>query len=124
MDTTLIPYVVGGAAALAVAIWAVKDFGKFDRDRRRVLDHGVRGEGTIAEVADGSSRRGSAREVVLTLDVEAPGRPPFRARASVFAGQIQARDLVAGRRLPVLVDPDDATRVVVEPSATGLQPAR
>lgn len=124
MDTTLVWYAVGGAALLAALTWAVRDFRKYERTQRRVFDEGLRGEATVAEVADGSARRGSAREVVLTLDVTIPGRPPFRATASVFAGQVKARELVTGARLPVLVDPEDATRVVVEPSATGLQPAR
>ncbi|MDC0742509.1 hypothetical protein [Polyangium mundeleinium] len=104
---------------IAFFVWAVRDFGKFNAKRERVFREGLRGEGTIVGVTDGLARRGYDREVVLTLDVVLPGRPVSRAEARVFAGQVKARELVPGARLPVLVDPVDASRVVVDP-ATGL----
>jgi hypothetical protein len=125
MDTKLIVQIVVGLVVLVGLVWAFRDFKKFETSRDRVLREGIRGEGIIVAVADGSARRGrDAREVVLTLDVAVPGRPGFRAQASVFAGQIKARELVAGARLPVLVDPVDGSRVVVDPAGTGLEPVR
>jgi len=111
--------IVGPVLLLAFFVWAARDFFKFNAKRERVFREGLRGEGTIVGAADGLARRGHDREVVLTLDVVLPGRPAFRAEARVFAGQVKARELVAGARLPVLVDPVDGTRVVVDP-ATGL----
>ena len=124
MDTKLVLYLLGGLIALPLIIWAVKDFRKFEEKQQRVFTSGLRGEGTIVSVADGSKRKGPEREVVITLDVVVSGRSPFRAEASVFAGPVKTRELVAGARLPVLVDPVDASRVVVDQAATGMEPSR
>jgi hypothetical protein len=125
MDTKLIVQIVIGVLVLAGLVWAFRDFKKFESNRDRVLREGIRGEGTIVALSDGTARRGrDAREVVLTLDITIAGRPSFRAQASVFAGQIKARELVVGARLPVLVDPVDGSRVVVDPAATGFEPVR
>lgn len=124
MDTKLILYLLGGLVALPLIIWAVKDFRKFEERQQRVFSSGLRGEGTIVSVADGSGRKGPDREVVITLDVALSGRPPFRAEAAVYAGPVKARALVVGARLPVLVDPVDTSRVVVDQAATGMEPSR
>ncbi|TKD00090.1 hypothetical protein [Polyangium fumosum] len=123
MDVKLLLQILGGLLVLGFLVWAVKDFGKFEAKQQRVFQEGIRGEGTVVDVKDGTSRKGQEREVVLTLDITSPGRPPLRAQASVFAGPIKARELVPGLRLPVLVDPVDASRVVVDP-ASGFPPAR
>jgi len=117
MDAKLLLQILGGLLVLGFLVWAVKDFRKFDDTQQRVFREGIRGEGTVVAVADGTSRKGQEREVVLTLDITAPGRPSFRAQAGVFVGQIKARELVPGLRVPVLVDPVDATRVVIDPAS-------
>lgn len=123
MDAKLLLQILGGLLVLAFLVWAVKDFGKFEQNQQRVFREGIRGEGMVVAVKDGTSRKGQELEVVLTLDITSPGRPPVRAEASVFAGPVKARELVPGLRLPVLVDPVDASRVVVDP-ASGWAPAR
>lgn len=49
----------------------------------------------------------------MELDVELPGHEPYRAEARQLVGRLVIGRLAPGARIPVLVDPDDLTKVSV-----------
>ena len=61
--------------------------------------------------------------MLFEFDVEVPGQASYRAQAKQVVGRLVIGRLEPGAKIPVRVDPEDATKVTVdEPAMLGQTP--
>jgi Short C-terminal domain len=106
-------------------------FGKESkREQRKLAESGVRASATVLEVSDrgmtitsGNSQIVANTEVVvkLQLRVEAPGQPAFEVRRAFRFSQFAIPS--QGSVLPVIFDPDDHEKMMLDPDPPIAAPA-
>jgi hypothetical protein len=84
------------------------------RAQRRLQQNGVRGTGRLVSATQTSTRINNLPVVELVLDVEIPGRAPYRVRHLEVMGMESAHQLTPGTEHPVLIDRDDPLLLSVE----------
>jgi Short C-terminal domain len=102
-------------------------FGQAGRDERRLRVTGKQAPAVVVEAKQSRWTTTSGnpdlvasttRSWTLRLRVEPPGEPTFEAEVHTHLGQL---DIVQpGRRLTVLYDPDDTTKVAIDHSESGV----
>jgi hypothetical protein len=81
---------------------------------RRLRAEGLPGIATVLGVGQtGLTMRGHPL-LALELEVQVEGRPPYRVRRREYVPRDRVDALAAGEALPVRVDPEDPSRLVVE----------
>jgi len=96
-------------------------FGRiFGSDEADVQVDGLSGQATILSLREGGPYVNQRPTITMELEVELPGRERFRAEARQAVGRLVIGRLQPGAEIPVRVDPEDLTRVVVdEPAMLG-----
>ncbi|HEY1358548.1 MAG TPA: hypothetical protein VGF21_09600 [Thermoleophilaceae bacterium] len=77
------------------------------------IEGGIEGHATIDSLTDTGSRSESNPEIELEMTVALPGREPYRATNRTVISQLVLHQLAPGRSVPVLVDPDDLSRIKI-----------
>lgn len=91
----------------------------------RLRASGIEGTARLTGVRDTGMTVGGNRLYELDLDVQVPGRAPFRLRHSSFVPVTYAGRLVTGGTVKVRVDPVDREELVVDfeqPAPPGMRP--
>jgi hypothetical protein len=84
---------------------------------------GLSGEATIVSLREGGPYVNDRPTITFELDVEVPGQASYRAQAKQVVGRLVIGRLEPGAKIPVRVDPEDATKVTVdEPAMLGQTP--
>ena len=92
----------------------------FGSDETRVDAAGLSGQATIVSLSEGGPYVNDRPTITMELDVELPGRGPYRAQAKQVVGRLVIGRLEPGATIPVRVDPEDLTTVTVdEPAMLG-----
>ena len=78
---------------------------------------GLSGTATIASLSEGGPYINDRPTITMELDVELPGRAPYRAQAKQVVGRLIIGRLEPGAQIPVRVDPDDPAKVAVDEPA-------
>jgi hypothetical protein len=84
---------------------------------------GISGQATIASLSEGGPYVNDRPTITMELDVDVPGRDPYRAQAKQVVGRLIIGRLEPGATIPVRVDPDDAEKVSVDEPAMLAQPS-
>jgi hypothetical protein len=92
-----------------------------EQDREEILRTGKPADGTILDIEDTGNRFNDQPEVILSLEVRAPGKPAYRAKATMIISPVYIPRFQPGAEVKVKVDPKDPSRVAVESVVT---PAR
>jgi hypothetical protein len=81
---------------------------------------GLSGRATVVSLREGGPYVNQRPTITMELDVELAGRERYRTEARQTVGRLVIGRLQPGAKLPVRVDPDDLTNVVVdEPAMLG-----
>jgi len=92
----------------------------FGADETDTEATGLSGQATIVSLSEGGPYVNNRPTITMELDVELPGRDPYRATAKQPVGRLVIGRLEPGATIPVLVHPDDAAKVSVdEPAMLG-----
>lgn len=83
-----------------------------ERDRLRRV--GLAGTARVLDASEAGTSAAGEQLVDVELDVEVPGRAPYRVRHRTAVSRWWAWRLRVARPLPVLVDPEDPERLVVD----------
>ena len=84
------------------------------RRRRSVYTSGVRGQGTIHGIAETGMFVNNNPMYELDLEVAGPGIPPTRTKHRESVPLIMIGTLKQGATIPVIIDPKDPKRVVLD----------
>jgi hypothetical protein len=77
------------------------------------IEGGIEGHATIDSVTNLGTRGDSNPEVELEMTVALPGHAPYRATNRKVISQLVLHQLAPGRGVPVLVDPEDLSRIQI-----------
>jgi hypothetical protein len=77
------------------------------------IEGGIEGNATIDSITDTGTRSESNPEVELEMTVALPGREPYRATNRTVISRLVLHQLAPGRAVPVLVDPEDLSRIEI-----------
>ena len=77
------------------------------------IEGGIEGHATIDSVTDTGTRSESNPEIELEMTVALPGRVPYRATNRTVVSRLVLHQLAPGRAVPVLVDPEDLSRIEI-----------
>jgi hypothetical protein len=87
-----------------------------------VTPEGISGQATIVSLSEGGPYVNERPTITMELDVELPGRAPYRAQAKQVVGRLVIGRLEPGASIPVRVDPEDPAKVSVDEPAMLGQP--
>ncbi|VBA58550.1 hypothetical protein [Mycobacterium attenuatum] len=95
---------------------ALTELGALDTDRERLMHIGLAGVATIVGIHPNVAitTLGSWHE--LELDVQLPERDSYRATRRIALELATAPHIAVGAELPVRVDPQDLSKVLVVPT--------
>lgn len=82
-------------------------------ERERLMQVGLTGSATIVGIRQNVARTGLGAWHELALDVRLPDRGVYRATCRVALELSTAPHIKVGADVPVLVDPDDRSTVIV-----------
>jgi hypothetical protein len=88
-----------------------------DARDRRMRERGLRGRAIVKSYRESNLVVDGNRKFDLVLEVEVPGRAPFVTRQADYVPHPSA--VTTGAELPVFVDPDNASDVMVDWFTTG-----
>src|SRR4051812_11465501 len=94
----------------------------FGTDEANVEVEGLAGRAQIVTLSEGGPYVNQRPTITMDLDVELPGRKPYRAQARQQVGRLVVGRLEPGATVPVRVDPEDDAKVVVDEPAMLGQP--
>ena len=94
----------------------------FGSDETQVEAPGLSGRATIVSLSEGGPYANQRPTITMELDVELPGRDPYRAQARQVVGRLVIGRLEPGATVPVRLDPQDPAKVVVDEPAMLGQP--
>ena len=92
------------------------------RETARLLDEGVPGEARVLGVSDTGATLNFDPVCELRLQVSLPGEAPYETTIRQAMPRTAARLLALGACLPVRVDADDPSVLVVDTDATAAAP--
>jgi hypothetical protein len=92
------------------------------RQTARLLDEGVPGEARVLGVSDTGATLNFDPVCELRLQVSLPGEAPYETTIRQAMPRTAARLMALGASLPVRVDADDPSVLVVDTDATGRYP--
>ena len=84
---------------------------------------GLAGQATIVSLSEGGPYVNDRPTITMELDIEIPGRAPYRGQAKQVVGRLVIGRLEPGATIPVRVDPDDPAEVTVDEPAMLGRPA-
>ncbi len=73
----------------------------------------IEGHATIDSITDTGTRSESNPEIELEMTVALPGHEPYRAINRTVVSRLVLHQLAPGRAVPVLVDPEDLSRIEI-----------
>lgn len=79
-----------------------------------LMTNGLRGTATVVSLGDSGVLVNDEPVVAMTLDVSLPGTTLYRVEVRQLITSAAVDGLVPGAQLPVIVDPNDLTRVMVD----------
>jgi hypothetical protein len=82
-------------------------------DRERLTREGLSGSATIVGIRENVATTALGRWHELELDVQLPDQAPYRATRRVALELSTAQHIAVGAELPVRVDPDDHSKVLI-----------
>ena len=92
----------------------------FGSDETAEEKAGLSGQATIVSLRESGPYVNNRPTITMELDVDLPGSERYRAGAQQVVGRLVIGRLEPGAVIPVLVDPDDRTKVSVdEPAMLG-----
>lgn len=83
---------------------------------------GLSGQATIMSLREGGPYVNQRPTITMELEVELPGREPYRAQAQQPVGRLVIGRLQPGATIPVRIDPEDLASIVVDEPAMLGQP--
>jgi hypothetical protein len=92
---------------------AVDELAGLRAERERLMSEGLAGDAVIVAIARDVAESTVGRWHEMTLDVRVPGRDPYRATRRIAVELSTAPHLAVGARVPVLVDPNDRSTVLI-----------
>lgn len=113
--------ILGLATAIFVITIKVRQASARQKEQQRIIDKGLRGVATVVALTPTGSRLNQSPQVNIELDVRADGATgaPVRATAQLYISVLVIPRVQPGCEIPVHVDPDDHTNVVLDASITG-----
>jgi hypothetical protein len=94
----------------------------FGTDETKGEVAGLAGEATVVSLREGGPYVNQRPTITMELDVELPGRQPYKAQARQSVGRLVIGRLQPGATIPVRVDPEDLASVSVDEPAMLGQP--
>ena len=110
LAVTGVSLLLPGAIVAALAIKLRRSARKAQRLRMR----GLRAYGEVRAVAPTGTKINGVPICEISLLVQMEGRAPVTASTQMMLGPDEQARLVKGSKVPVLVDPDDPTQVIIE----------
>lgn len=95
------------------ALAAFDELNALGAERDRLMRDGVIGSATIVGIEQNVATTTVGAWHELSLDVELPGKDPYRATRRVALELSTAPHIAVGARVPVRVDPEDRSKVLV-----------
>ena len=95
------------------AMAAFDELAALKADRDRLMRDGLFGVATIVGIEENVATTTVGAWHELSLDVLVPGRDPYRASRRVALELSAAPHIALGAQVPVRVDPDDRSNVLV-----------
>jgi hypothetical protein len=77
------------------------------------IEGGIEGQAMIDSVTDTGTKLDENPEVEFEMTVALPGRQPYRATNRQVVSRLVLHQLAPGRPVPVLVDPEDPSRIQI-----------
>jgi hypothetical protein len=95
------------------ALAALDELAAMGAERDRLMRDGLTGVATIVGIKQDVAMTTVGIWHELILDVQIPGRDPYRASRRIALELSTAPHIAVGSQVPVRVDPDDRSRVLV-----------
>ena len=92
---------------------AFDELASLGAERDRLMHYGLAGVATIVGIQQGVATTTLGVWHELALDVRIPDRDPYRATRRVALELSTAPHIAVGAQVPVRVDPDDRSKVLV-----------
>lgn len=87
-------------------------------EHQRLMSVGTPGTATITAIRENVAETGGVPWHDIDLRVGLPGREPYPATRRVMVNLATVPDLVPGAQVPVRVDPDDESKVLIAKTLT------
>jgi hypothetical protein len=119
--------IVAAAAGLLILVIAIRPGGSA-RSGSRAADASIRrfgtlARGTVLEMRPTGRRKGARHEVDLVLEVHVPGRRRYTVERTEWLDDGREREVRIGRGVPVVVDPNQPSHVVLALELSDPDPA-
>jgi hypothetical protein len=82
-------------------------------EQQRLLSVGIPGEATIIAIRENVAETAAMPWHEVAMRVELPGHDPYTATRRVAVNLATVSDLAVGARVPVRVDPEDWSKVLI-----------
>jgi hypothetical protein len=101
------------AADTNVSLDLAKELQEVAAEQQRLLSAGLPGEATIIAIQENVAETAGMPWHEIAMRVELPGHDTFTATRRVAVNLATVPDLKVGARVPVRVDPEDWTKVLI-----------
>jgi hypothetical protein len=121
----LLTGVILGVVGFGLLAWGAK-MGAGIKEAQRLRAVGLKGQGRVVNAATTGTTLNDNPLMNLELEITLPGKSPYRVHHKTWVPLVMMGTLAMGVTLPVIVDPADPSKILVEwdqgPSFGGLTP--